>query len=66
MKLRNKEQKAFYKMLCAIRDYSAFMDKYFSYQENIEEHKVIYEAYNIYSEDLVKSLESLGVVKNGK
>lgn len=66
MKLRNKEQKAFYKMLCTIRDFSVFMDNYFSNQENIEEHKVIYEAYNIYSKDLVKSLESLGVVKNGK
>lgn len=66
MKLRNKEQKAFYKMLCTIRDFSVFMDRYFSYQENIEEHKAIYEAYNIYSKDLVKSLESLGVVKNDK
>lgn len=66
MKLRNKEQKAFYKMLCTIRDYSVFMDSYFSNQENIEEHKTIYEAYNVYSKDLVKSLESLGVVKYGK
>ena len=66
MKLKNKEQKALYKMLNAIADYAYFMDNYFTKKENIEEHKIIYEAYNIYSKDLVKSLESLGVVKNGK
>ena len=55
MKLKNKEQKALYKMLSAIADYSYFMDNYFTKKENIEEHKTIYEAYNIYSKDLVYS-----------
>lgn len=66
MKLKNKEQKAFYKMLCAIRDYSVFMDNYFSNQENIEKNPEINTAYKEYSKDIINSLTTLGVVKNGK
>lgn len=66
MKLKNKEQKAFYKMLCTIRDYSVFMDNYFSNQENIEKNPEINTAYKEYSKDIINSLTTLGVVKNGK
>lgn len=65
MKLNNKGEKVFFDMLEAIKDFSVFMDNYFSDSDNINSYtSSIYDEYKKYSERLVKIIK--GCYNNGK
>lgn len=59
MKFKNKGEKVFFDMLEVIRDFSVFMDDYFSDSSNINSYtSSIYEEYKKYSERLIKIVKS--------
>lgn len=59
MKFKNKGEKVFFDMLEAIRDFSVFMDDYFTNSNNINSYtSSIYDEYKKYSEKLVKIIKS--------
>ena len=59
MKFKNKGEKVFFDMLEVIRDFSFFMDDYFSDSSNINSYtSSIYEEYKKYSERLIKIMKS--------
>lgn len=59
MKFKNKGEKVFFDMLEVIRNFSVFMDYYFSDSDNINSYTSgIYEEYKKYSEKLVKIIKS--------
>lgn len=59
MKFKNKGEKVFFDMLEVIRDFSVFMDDYFTNSNNINSYtSSIYDEYKKYSEKLVKIIKS--------
>lgn len=59
MKFKNKGEKVFFDMLEVIRDFSVFMDDYFSYSDNINSYtSSIYDEYKKYSEKLIEIIKS--------
>lgn len=59
MKFKNKGEKVFFDMLVVIKDFSAFMDNYFTDSNNINSYtSSIYDEYKKYSEKLVKIIKS--------
>lgn len=59
MKLNNKGEKVFFGMLEAIKDFSVFMDNYFSDSDNINSYtSSIYDEYKKYSEKLIDIIKS--------
>lgn len=59
MKFKNKGEKVFFDMLEVIRDFSVFMDDYFTDSNNINSYtSSIYVEYKKYSEKLIEIIKS--------
>lgn len=59
MKFKNKGEKVFFDMLEVIKDFSVFMDNYFSDSDNINFYtSSIYVEYKKYSEKLIEIIKS--------
>lgn len=59
MKFKNKDEKVFFNMLEVIKDFSVFMDDYFSDSDNINSYtSCIYDEYKKYSEKLIDIIKS--------
>lgn len=59
MKFKNKGEKVFFDMLEVIRDFSVFMDDYFTDSNNINSYtSSIYDEYKKYSEKLIEIIKS--------
>lgn len=58
MKFKNKGEKVFFDMLEVIKDFSVFMDDYFSDSDNINSYtSSIYDEYKKYSEKLIEIIK---------